>query len=344
MAFPAQWLYQRARWRATIFLAGFAVTACQIALHYCKQVWLLILVQGGIMGLALGILRGMVLLCLASHYKNNVPLASMQSGTVAMFGAFFYSFIAWTCLRSSKHLSLCWMNTVLSGTTLLLAFQQVRKSKGYKLLKPSDDPPRHRILKEKGMLWFLGGYFLLFSGFFVWPTFTVLLVSSPPSNHFPDFGAYVLFITFGCAMVTANYFVRPYSRRLLGPINAYVPFAMVAGVGYIVPAWMPSFLTAATCGVAYGCALGPLLALHIKVLTVFHWSGLSYHPAMVSRINLVSTLAGISAAAGICATAILADARGFGVALTVMGGLMVLGGVLMGIVRFVRCKEFFVAV
>ncbi|KAF1957213.1 hypothetical protein CC80DRAFT_387915, partial [Byssothecium circinans] len=226
------------------------------------------LVRGVALGAALGFLKSMGLLVLASHYKNNVALASMQSGFAALTGAAIYTPII--------HFGLSRDNTVVAGIsqfgislgTLMLASCMIRRSRRYDFIptpETSSSSRHHQPTTQKSHLIFTLSYFPTFSALFIYPTFFPLLFTSAPSVSTPL--AAILWST--CSLlagaVSAAYFTSDFCRHRLGPVNTYIAFCILAGLALVNPAWMPYPLVLGPACVVYCVCLGPLLGLCGKV-------------------------------------------------------------------------------
>ncbi|KAF2689853.1 hypothetical protein K458DRAFT_289350 [Lentithecium fluviatile CBS 122367] len=318
-------------------IPAIAVSVCFAISFRFEQDWhwlLLLLFKGFVMGSALGILRGVSLLCLASHYRNNFSLVSMQSGVAAMIGAASYTALAWSGLRNDHYQGLEIANFGLSFGTLALASLLLRKSKLSETLAVTMKHTQSHPPKP-GNTVFHAGYLMLFFSLFVWPTFAVMLVSTPPSNQFPEFGAYVLFAAFAAGTITSIYASSAHARSKLGPVNIFIAASIVAGCSALAPAWSPYFYISLAWGCVYGAMLGAMLTLHVKVTTAFHSSGISYHPRMVRNFQVVSVASGIVAGSGVFLAGVFVQWEGGmrGV-LTGYGVAMVVGGALMGVGRW----------
>lgn len=88
-----------------------------------------------------------------------------------------------------------------------------------------------------------------------------------------------------------------------------------------------------------------MLTLHVKVFTVFHRSGVSFHADMVRNFEALSLVGGVCAGTGIFLTGLFVEVvGGFGLALAPWGVVMVVGAGLMGWGRWRRTGVVRVAI
>ncbi|KAF2801045.1 hypothetical protein K505DRAFT_291517 [Melanomma pulvis-pyrius CBS 109.77] len=343
-----------------MILATATVCTCQWTLRACKTWRALLLVQGFGVGIPLGVLYAVGTLCLGSHFKNNQPLSSMMSVSAGLAGAMVYTAVALACLGHSQGgLQTAYVfNAIISSCTLSVACVLFRRSNTYRILK-SPRPPRGRRnpFSESGTILFFLGYLFLFAGLFIYPLYSVLLISSYPSHTFPTEPTKALLGTYGVAMLAAPFSANGYLRTTLGPVNSLIAATVVAAACLIAPAWIPYLGIALPFNIVYGVALGAVLSLHTKALSVFHWSRWSYHDDMAGRAGVVQAVAGLFVAAGVVWTAWVVDHTGmrgrwalrncelgFGVAMSIGAVTMLVGAVFMALGRWRRCPRFFVVI
>ncbi|KAF2130549.1 hypothetical protein P153DRAFT_375269 [Dothidotthia symphoricarpi CBS 119687] len=314
-------------------------------------------VYGPVLGTALGAIFTISTLVLSSHYKNNFPLVSMQSGFIGLTGAVVHTIIAWQCFRRQEEGHKPFAHATSAGITvitLIIAYTLMTKlepdetrpwTKKYQIAMQLPKSWR-QILNENGTRWFIPGYMLIFYGLFTWPTYLILIQSSSTSHSWPDDGAYALLATLGAAALSATIVAQPHFRRRLGPVNTFILATVFAGVSSIPHVWMPNFWMQIGCAAAYGVLLGAILTLHNKVTATFHWGDESWHVDMPARAAVMMALGGMSAAAGLMVTAFILEyfERGEKMALMISAGALVLGGLLVGVARWRRCRRFYVAI
>jgi MFS family permease len=378
---PVLWLYQQEYWRTTMLIASLTASICQWALYVCTTWKSVILVQGFGVGISLGVLYSMGSLVLSSHYKYNYPLTSTMSVSAGLLGAVMYTCIALGLVYSPGLLKTAYiLNAILTTTTLCIACLLVKRSdvtfptttfkvtpikrtiiiktNNYTVLKRVIPPPHHRNpFLESGTWLFFLGYLLTFAGVFIYPVYSILLLSNSPSHTLSTTPTWHLTITYAFATLTAPYAASRRLRTTLGPVNTFMSATLLAASCTIVPVWLPYPNITLAYDILYGIALGVILSLHTKVLSVFHWSSFCHHDDMPARAAVVQTAAGMFVAAGIVWTGWVVDHTaekgrlvfkgvelGFGVAGTVAAYTMFAGAVLMGMGRWRRCPRLYIAV
>ncbi|KAF2874393.1 major facilitator superfamily domain-containing protein [Massariosphaeria phaeospora] len=341
-----RWLYDHRVYRTSIFFATLLGSAClAVAGSNCRQFWQALIAQGVGLGVSLGILLAIGRLSLSSHYKNNFPLASMISASAGFVGALVYTAVGYGCLRVNKIMLLSWLNAAITLATLLVALGLVRRSKRYTL--PAGPPtPILSIFRNTSSSLFLVGFFCVFFSLFAWPVHIVLFLSNGPGHIWPETATIILMATFGIAIFFAAYAANPYSRRSFGPVNTFIAASLLGGLCPLSPAWMPFSEVVSGYSVAYGTVLGAVLALHVKVISVFCSGDGKVFVDMPTQVSRVMSLAGLVAAVGIVAMSALATAgeQGLAWAWTVSGLVMFVGGLLVGVARWLRCRGFYVAI
>ncbi|KAF2110662.1 hypothetical protein BDV96DRAFT_583523 [Lophiotrema nucula] len=337
--------YQSGYWKSTSVVAGAVVVVCQFALPACKDFVALLLVQGLGVGMGLGVLGGLSTLCLASHYRNNVPLVSMQGVSYGLFGALVFTAVPYAGFqRDNFALTVCG-SAGLSLATLLIALFMLRRSKTY----PRFDFRRSsQTFKFQGQatLVFMVGYLWVFMGLFTFPVYIVLMLSSGPGYAWPATPTSMLMGAYAAGTFTASEVASRRTRTAFGPVNSFTVAAIAAGTCFLNPAWMPYTHVAWPCVIVYGLALGAILALYAKVTTVFHWSRVAWHPDMTLRMIVFMALAGLAAGAGILTTALIVEHGDgdFRMAMTLPGATMIAGGLLVFWARYKRGGRFFMAI
>jgi MFS family permease len=382
---PVLWLYQHEYWRTTIIVASFTAIACQWVLYICTQWMAILLVQGFGIGTSLGTLYSMGTLILGSHHKNNYPLTSMVSVSASFLGAVCYTCIALVPMGSPSLLKTAYViNATITTFTLLSACFLMRRSdvtsskttikitssgntthktttimtNNYCTLKRALPSPGHcNPLLESGTWLFAVGYILTFTGLFIYLFYSVLLTPTSPSYTFPITPTWHLIITYAVATLTAPFAANMRLRCTLGSVNTFIAATFVATACIIVPVWFPYPGVGIPYNILYGIALGTILPLHTKALSVFHWSKFSYHDDMPARVAVVQAVAGLFVAIGIVWTGWVVDhtgergrfvwkdtGLGFGVGGTVAAYVMLGGAILMMWARWRRCPRFCVII
>jgi hypothetical protein len=307
------------------------------------------LLQGLVLGAALGTLFTLSTLVLSTHYRFNLPLVSMQSGAMGFLGAIVHTIVARQRSGTVRYVPAA--NAGLLLGTSLVAYGLMRRVE--------EDTPLNRfssalklpssiskIRKERGTILFVLGYMLVFSSIFIFPVYIVAILTQSPSLITPQRGTWILATTFATAACSACISANPTARKRLGPVNTFIAACLFSSASSLVPAFIPSFRSGLVGGAAYGLGLGAILALHVKVTTVFHGEKVVWHPDMPARAALLMALGGGSAFAGILVSAIVIESMQNGVRIVacVTAGCLGLGGVMVAVGRWRRCGRFWVAI
>jgi hypothetical protein len=340
------WRGSRSGWKIMFFIAGGTAVCAQLPLQWAKPYGLTLILQGPVLGIALGTLFTLSTLVLSSHYRYNLPLVSMQSGFMGFLGAVVYAFVA----RQGLAIHNCYAPAATAGimaVTLVTAFWLLHRIKGIGAsprTKIDMKLPQSlaKIMKEKGTMCFVLGYILVFYSIFTTPIYLVVILTQTPALFAPDLGTLALITCLGTAAVSASISANPIVRRRIGPVNTIIAACILAGAASVLPVFIPYvWLTLVSAGV-YGIGLGAVTALHIKTTTVFHAEKAVWHPDMPARAAMMMALGGVSAFAGILVSAVLMENMRNGVkfALGMAGGCLVAGGGLIAVARWRRCAKF----
>jgi hypothetical protein len=348
------WRGPRSGWRLLFCTAAVIAFAAQLSLQWIRSYMLTMILQGPLLGAALGTSFTLSTLVLSSHYRFNLSLVSMQSGFMGFLGAVVYTFIARQGLhtRGSGHYAPAASAGVHAGTLFiaLLLFHRVEAVKiRPKLQRPQSGMKLRKIIgkvvAEQGTIWFILGYILVFFALFSFPMYITLILTQPPSQISPDTAVLVLLATFTTTSISASISANPFFRARLGPVDIFITSTVLAGAASLLPAWMPNVPIALSCGALYGVGLGAIAALHIKVSTVFHGETVVRRPEVSVRAAVMMVLAGCSAFIGTLVSAIVIETFESGVKVVSSGtsGFLILGGMLIGFARWKRCRRFNVA-
>ncbi|KAH3985305.1 hypothetical protein HBI62_092040 [Parastagonospora nodorum] len=350
-----QWRGQRSGWRLMFFSAIILAFATQLALQWIENYTVTMLLQGPILGAALGTLFPLSTVVLSSHYRFNQPLVSMQSGLMGFLGAIIYALIARQGLevRGKGHFAPAATASILCGT-LLTAYTLIRRVKENELPPNSQEwhynmkLPKsiNKIWKEEGTIWFILGYMLIFFALLNFPIYISLVLTQPPAITDPKTAAFVPIITHTTAAISACISANPILRTRLGPLNTFIASCVFAGAASLLPFFMPNLPVALPCGGAYGISLGAIISLHMKVTTIFHGEKVVWHPDMPVRAAVMLVVAGCSAFAGLLASAFIIEnvEGGMRIVASMTAGCLVAGGCLIAFARWRRCRNFWVAI
>jgi len=345
-------------WRV-LFGAGIIMAvAAQFSLYATQSYTAVVVLQGPVLGTALGACFTISSLVLAGHYRNDVPLVSVQSGFAGFAGAVVYTALSRSAYESSEddkaarvHL---YTGAVTAATLLtaffLLARLDAQKEKEWTSIHPLHlRMPKHFLndLKGGGM-WFLLGYMLVFSGILVYPFHGILLLTQPPGLLFPDRATYSVLTMLSVAAISGSAATNIHVLRQIGAVNMFVAAAVLGGAVCLAPVLYPGLVVVVPLAALYGTALGVVFSLHMIVVASFLSRKVDgrWEDDMPARVAVGMALAGLAAFGGIIGAAALIEGseRGGQIAMKVAGACMVGGGVLVGCARLWRWKVMFYAV
>ncbi|CAN9181730.1 unnamed protein product [Alternaria alternata] len=311
----------------------------------------ILLLRGLVLGGALGTCFTISTLVLASHYRNDVPLVSVQSGFAAFAGAVVYTVIARFAFQDvglGGGLAYVYSGGVM-GATLLSAFLLLVG------LKSEDEELwtqryKHHLCMPKGFLqdargggmWFILGYILVFAGVLVYPVFSVVLLTQAPGLFFPDAAAYGILSMLGVAAVSGSVVANLRSLKKVGAVNIFVAASVLAGAICLASVLYPRLYVVVLFAGAYGVALGAILSHHMIVAAMFLSKKVEgrWEDDMPARVAIIMALAGLGAFGGIVGAAALLEGNKNGekVVIKVAGACMIGGGLLIGFARMWRWR------
>ncbi|KAF2735344.1 hypothetical protein EJ04DRAFT_435231 [Polyplosphaeria fusca] len=305
----------------------------------------MLVVQGIVLGCALGLLMPLSTLALASHWNNLVPLVSMEATGFAFIGAAVYVTIAAVALQVPAWEAMCFASGGVTIGTLGAAAFLTNKCRGHARHSLQYSSKTLQFTQLPSLL-FLAGYVAILFGVFSFPVYIVFLCTNSTGSAWPLQPSSMLIVSLACGVVSAPWSASKRIRDSVGPVNAFVIAATVGGVCFYNPGEMPFTTVSWPVSIIYGLCLGVLLTVHLKAISVFHWMSVPvpYHSDMAIRMAVVAAVGGIAAAGGILVTAILIEEGGFDLGMMVPGTSMLAGGVLVGAARYLRgYKQFFMA-
>lgn len=353
---------QQEWWRLIFVIAGLTATATQFALQWCTQYTSVVILQGAVLGSALGTLWTVSILVLASHYKGDVPLVSTFCGFAGFVGAILHTLIARWGLSMQKDEQTGYAQ-IASGAflfgTLLISLLLMRRVKEHALSPWSRCFQLRLKLPSKFVkdLWksstvlFLLGYIAIFLGIFTYPAYLVLLLTQPPTLFAPKTGTVGLLIMLSTASLSACLSANAHTRRRIGAVNTFAFASILAGAAALAPVRMPKAYVSFQLAAAYGLALGCFVPLNVVVTALF----MGYQPPekgkarqddIPARVAFVMVLAGICTFTAIMASSVLVEnlEKGLDVVLRITGGLLIGGGVVILGARLVKWEGVWYAV
>jgi hypothetical protein len=285
-------------------------------------------------------------LVLATHYRNDVPLVSVQSGFAGFAGAVVYTVVARFSFRGDDGGELAWVYSGgVMGVTLLEVFFLLVGSESEEDKFWTEGCKLHLCMPRGflrdvrgGGMWFILGY----------PVYSVVLLRGAPGIFFPDTAPYGVLALLSVAAISGSVAANLRSLKKVGAVNTFVTASILAGAVGLAPMVYPRLYVVVPLAAVYGVALGAILSLHMIVAASFlsknvegRWEG-----DMPARVAVVMALAGLSAFGGIVGAAALIEGseKGGQIVIKLAGACMIGGGVLAGCARLWRWKGVFYAV
>jgi hypothetical protein len=339
-------------WKLLFGVAVVVATTSEFLSYAVQKNYIaILLLRGLVLGGALGTCFTISTLVLASHYRNDVPLVSVQSGFAAFAGAVVYTVIARFAFQDvglGGGLAYVYSGGVM-GATLLSAFLLLVG------LKSEDEELwtqryKHHLCMPKGFLqdargggmWFILGYILVFAGVLVYPVFSVVLLTQAPGLFFPDAAAYGILSMLGVAAVSGSVVANLRSLKKVGAVNIFVAASVLAGAICLASVLYSRLYVVVLFAGAYGVALGAILSHHMIVAAMFLSKKVEgrWEDDMPARVAIIMALAGLGAFGGIVGAAALLEGNKNGekVVIKVAGACMIGGGLLIGFARMWRWR------
>lgn len=344
-------------WKVVFATAAVVATTSSFLSYKAQKIYIAILLLQGVgLGGALGTCFTLSTLVLATHYRNDVPLVSVQSGFAGFAGAVVYTVVARFSFRGHDGSELAWVYSGgVMGVTLLAAFFLLVRSESEEEKFWTEGCKLHLCMPRGflrdvrgGGMWFILGYMLTFVGVLVYPVYSVMLLTGAPGIFFPDTAAYGVLALLSVAAISGSVAANLRSLKNVGAVNTFVTASLLAGAVGLAPMVYPRLYVVVPLAVVYGVALGAILSLHMIVAASFlskkvegRWEG-----DMPARVVVVMALAGLSAFGGIVGAAALIEGseKGGQIVMKLAGACMIGGGVLAGCARLWRWKGVFYAV
>ncbi|KAF1832229.1 hypothetical protein BDW02DRAFT_17076, partial [Decorospora gaudefroyi] len=254
---PISYLYQRCgRWKWIFAPTAVVAVGTQVALHWVKTYVPLVLLQGVVLGTALGTLGTLSTRVLATHYKGDVSLVSSQSWSLGFIGAIVYTLLAQQFSESGP---------AVLGSTLLTAFLLLSRAAVGGRPRPAttlvSGPTSffHDVRCVRGLLWFLVAHALIFLGLFIYPIFAPTLFPNPNQ---PNIELLTCFCTAAiCAPLSA--------RNRMNTTRIFATASIFAGAIALSPIFYPRLYVRVPLAGAYGGALGAVVCLDGRVVGRF---------------------------------------------------------------------------
>lgn len=350
---PTRWLYQRGWLRIPASASIALMCASQLIPLWCTEWWHLFLVRGVIQGIAMGSLTTLGTLSTASHYRNNIPYASMLCWSFGILGAVVYTAIAHFLLQDARWNVACYVNFGMSVGTLPPVISLLRGNGEFKIVKmevevkgsgSAEGSEKDRELgfrRPTGLL--LTGFLLTTAGLLTYPLYLPLVLSnsSPGSHAGPSTATLHLILLLFSAIPSLILATSFWWRRRFGAMDSWTDISCLAGACYVVLGWMPYITVSWVVSVVFGICFGMMLPLVVKVAYTVVLLGRGRESvssrgtcsakSLHLRVGLLLLGAGSIAAATVVLTALGVEvsSAGFKWSYTVVGAIMVAGGLCM---------------
>ncbi|KAG9193784.1 hypothetical protein G6011_03819 [Alternaria panax] len=349
-----QYWWTNSVWKLLFGVAVIVATTSELLSYKVQKDYIAILLLRGLaLGGALGTCFTTSTLVLASHYRNDVPLVSVQPGFAGFAGAVVYTIIAHFAFQSATGGEMAYLYSGgggIMGATLLAAFfllvglnphEETFWTQKYKLhLCVSKGFFRH---VRGGGMWFILGYMLVFMGVLVYPIYCVVLLTQVPGLFLPDAATYGVFGMLSVAAISGSFVANMRSLKKVGAVNIFVAASVLAGAVCLAPVVYSRLYVVVPLALVYGVALGAILSLHMIVAASFLSKKVEgrWEDDMPARVAIVMALAGFGAFGVIVGAAALIEGseKGEQIVMKAAGVCMIGGGVLVACARMWRWRE-----
>lgn len=318
-------------WRCMMLTAALLVCGAYVGLlnNTHNKVWVLVLCQGGLPGLGLGILCAASVRVVSACYKHNFALASRVCVATGFAGAGTYTVVVWCCLRADRVRLGYGVALLLLGGTLLPALLLVEHpaSNDEKQPKPwfaeTQQPRRSNACRTSTTL---AALILIATGSALPLLYLPLLLAHRPGPYRADAGVYTLSALYSTALLSSAFVPRiPPSRvsvrRLCGGAS------LLMGTTAILPLiWTLRLEVSVPCAVVHGFGLGTVCTLWVKMV-VECGDGVAMGQASVFVLAIALCVAGAVVAG---AAVLQGYEKGVGVVLGAVAACSGFGGLALG--------------
>lgn len=309
-------------WRLHMSLGGLSVFGAQLGQLVAEHLWVVIICQGVLTGLGLGVLGTVSMHVLSSHYKGDVAVASSLCVAAGFSGTIVYTVCIWICLRSDD---------VKTGYGVMAALLTFTVLPAILLAKPctlhtphaAQSLTTHRMSSLPlaiTLLTLLSPACLLLP-----PLLLPLILTRHPTPFRADSGCYVL-LSFSLSALLSSTLLPKLRPRRLSPSTLVSASSLLCGIALVPLLWMPSLLVAVPCAVVFGAGMGGV--------SVFYVKGIAELVAGVGqRGHVLLVVGGVGMGCAVVSAAAILERWDSGVEI-VMGAMvacLVLGGLLVGI-------------
>ncbi|KAJ4983945.1 MFS monocarboxylate [Stagonosporopsis vannaccii] len=247
----------RRHWRLHMSLGGLSVCAAHLGLLISDHLWVVVLCQGVLTGLGLGVLYAVSVRVLSSHYKDDMAVASTSCEAAGCFGTAVYTMLAWVCLRSDDVKTGYGIMTALLASTILPAIL---------VAKPCAlQSPHAAHLTRPPRLLFPFLTLLIPTSLFLPPLLVPLTLTRHPTPHRANSGPYIILSLSVGALLSSSFLPKLPPHRL-SPPTLVCASSLLCGIALVPLLSMPSLPVAVPCAVIFGAGMGGVFVLYVKLI------------------------------------------------------------------------------
>ncbi|KAH6633050.1 major facilitator superfamily domain-containing protein [Boeremia exigua] len=310
-------------WRLLMSLGGLSVGCSHICVLIADEFWVVLLCEGALTGLGLGVLSTVSTRVLSTHYKNDIAVASSQCVAAGFLGAVVYTIFTWLCLRSDNTKLGRGLIPTLLCLTLLPAVLLAKPSALQPVTHHSSPPARFATPRLSSMLFVI----LYTPPFLATSLLLPLILTRHPSPYRADPGCYVLLALSSAALLSSALLPHLPSHRL-SPPALIAASTLLAGIAIPSLIWMPTLYVGVPCAMVLGAGLGGVCALWVRALAALVGKG----KRLGQAVCLLAAVGGVGAGCGVLGAAAVMETweAGVEIVLGVAAGCLVLGGLALG--------------
>lgn len=319
-------------WRWMLVTGALLLCCAHIGLltNTHPTIWALVLCQGALTGLGLGMMCAVSMRVSSAHYRHSIAIAARLCVSAGFAGAGVYTVVLWCCLRTARMRLAYGATLLLAGMTLVPAL----------LLMEYSPPPitaAHLDYRLRLLSTAYRTFMALFALALILPSSVIpllylpLLLASRPNPYRADAGVYTLLALYGTACLSSAFAPRVYSSRLSASALCGAA-SILNGIAIIPLIWMLRLEVSVPCAVVYGAGLRAVCPLWAQSVVDCRDGGAR------PITPVLALLFGLCAAGAIVGGAAVLQGvnKGAGIVLGVVAGCSLLGGLIVGTERAVR--------
>ncbi|KAF3044316.1 hypothetical protein E8E12_007333 [Didymella heteroderae] len=323
-------------WRRMMATGALLVCGAYVALltNTDNDVRALVLWQGALTGLGVGVLCATSLRVLSTHYRHDIATASRVCVAAGFGGAGIYTVAMWCCLRAERARLGYGSTLLLLGATLLPAIWLTGPSSEDEVKSWSSTPrdPHSRDACRTPLTLLAQPLILTFS--LIPPLYLPLLLARHPGPYRADTGVYIL-LAIHCTAGLASAFVPRVPSNRLSACLLCGAASVLSGTAIIPLIWMFGVEVTVPCAVVYGAGLGTVCTLWMTMLMECGNGVAMGRVGWLSAFALVLGLCTGGAVVGVAAV-LQGCKKGVGITLGALAGCLILSGLGFGIGGVVR--------